>query len=73
MTGVITARDGWEDSKIIEKTIVAPKQAIKSCFVELIEARKNDAFSFYLLLHEIEYKMAWRFLRTCTGERAVCQ
>jgi hypothetical protein len=64
------------DGKIkrqLKETTVAPKQAIESCFVELIEAKKNGAFSFYLLLHEIEYKMAWRFLRTCTGERAVCR
>jgi hypothetical protein len=61
VTGVITARDGWEDSKIIEKTIVALKQTKKSRFAELIKI-KTRLFSFLLQLFEVEYKVAWRFL-----------
>jgi hypothetical protein len=53
----------------LRKTTAVLKQVKKRCFAGLIETKKWRFFSFYLLLHEVEYNMAWRLVgRTQAGE-----
>lgn len=46
----------------MRKIIAVLKQKKKSRFAGLIGTPKKAFFSFYLLLHEVEYNVAWRFL-----------
>ena len=55
----------------MRKVTAVLKQTKKSRFAGLIETKKMAFFSFYLLLHEVEYEMAWRLVGRRHGERTV--
>jgi len=42
----------------------------KSCFAELIETTKTAFFSFLFLPYWVEYKTAWRLVKSRIGKRA---
>lgn len=58
-------------SGLLRKITAVLKQTKKSRFAGLIETKKMAFFSFYLLLHEVEYKMAWRLVGRIHREHAV--
>jgi hypothetical protein len=60
---------GWGDLRTIEKNHCCTKAGKETPFCRTHRNQKMAFSSFYLLLHEVEYKMAWRLVgRMLAGE-----
>ena len=53
---------GWQNSRTIEKNHCCTKADKETLFCRSHRNQKMAFFSFYLLLHEVECKMAWRLV-----------